>query len=130
VRQRLGDHQATLHAARQRHDLVVLLVPQGQLFQDLGDMLWRGRLAPQAAAESGRGPDRLERIRRQLLRHQTDHRPGGAVVPDDVVAVDRHAAFAGIEDAANDADQRRLARAVRSQQREDLASSDVEVDAL
>ena len=35
VRERLGDQHAPLHAARQRHDLVVALVPQRQVAQHL-----------------------------------------------------------------------------------------------
>ena len=37
VRQRLGDQHAALHAAGQRHDLAVLLVPQRELLQHLLD---------------------------------------------------------------------------------------------
>ena len=47
-----------------------------------------GRLAEQAAAEAHRVPDRLEGVGGQLLRHQADERARGAVVADDVVAVD------------------------------------------
>ena len=36
----------------------------------------------------------------------------------------------GVDDAADDVDQRRLAGAVRPEQREDLAAADVEVDVL
>jgi hypothetical protein len=52
-----------------------------------------------------------------------------AEVADDVVAVGDHRA-AGVDDAADDADQRGLAGAVGAEQREDLAALDVEVDAL
>ena len=40
VRQRLGDQHPALHAARQRHDLAVLLVPQRQGLQHLVE--WPG----------------------------------------------------------------------------------------
>ena len=50
VRQRLGDHHPALHAAGQRHDLGVLLVPQRQVVQHLLDM--RGI---RAACRTGRG---------------------------------------------------------------------------
>ena len=36
----------------------------------------------------------------------------------------------GVDDAADDADQRRLAGAVGAEQREDLAAADLEVDVL
>ena len=90
VRERLGDQHAALHAAGQRHDAVVLLVPQRQRAQHLLDMRRIARLAEQAAAEGDGRPHALERIGVQFLRHQTDQRAGGAVVLDDVVAVDRH----------------------------------------
>jgi hypothetical protein len=41
-----------------------------------------------------------------------------------------HPALGRVDDAADDADQRRLARAIGSQQREDLAAADLEVDTL
>jgi hypothetical protein len=45
------------------------------------------RLAEQPPAEPAGGPDRLERIGGQFLRHQPDQPPRRPVVPDDVVAV-------------------------------------------
>jgi hypothetical protein len=50
--QRLGDHHAALHAARERHDLGVALVPQRQVAQHALDIA-RGpaALAEQPAAE-------------------------------------------------------------------------------
>ena len=65
---------------------------------------------------------RLERVGVQFLRHQADQRARGAIVGDDVVAVDRDGARGRIDDAADDADQRGLAGAVRAEQREDLAA--------
>jgi hypothetical protein len=54
----------------------------------------------------------------------------GAFVPQGKqwLSVDLDAARARIDDAADDADQRGLARAIGTQQREDLAAPDVEVD--
>jgi hypothetical protein len=57
----------------------------------------------------------------QLLRHQADGARAGAVVAHDVVAVTVTRAAAGVDDAADDADQRGLAGAVGAEQREDLA---------
>ena len=91
VRQRLGDHHAPLHAAGQRHDLAVLLVPQRQVAQHLLEVGGVRRLAEQAAAEVHRGPDALERVGRQLLRHQADLGARRAIVAHDVVAVGEHA---------------------------------------
>jgi hypothetical protein len=130
VRQRLGDHDAAHHAAGQRDDLGVLLVPQRQILQHLLDMIGVLRLAEQAAAEADGRPHRLERVGVQFLRHQPDQGTRGAIIGVDVMAVDGDAAFAQIGDAADDADQRGLAGAVRPQQREDFAALDLEVDAV
>ena len=46
------------------------------------------------------------------------------------MAVDHYAAAAGVDDAADDADQRGLAGAVGSEQGKDLALADLEVDAF
>ena len=128
VRQRLGDHHPALHAAGQGDDLGVLLVPQRQVLQHLFDMSGVFRLAEQAAAETHRRPHRFEGVGVQLLRHQPDQRARRAVIPVDVMAVDRDTALAQIGDAADDADQRGLAGAVRPEQGEDLAAPDVEID--
>jgi hypothetical protein len=56
VRQRLGDQQAALHAARQGDDLVVFLVPQREVAQHLFDVRRIRRLAEQAATERHRRP--------------------------------------------------------------------------
>ncbi len=66
----------------------------------------------------------------KLLRHQADLGPGGAIVADDVVAVDLDLAAGGGDDPAHDADQGRLAGAVGAEQGEDLALGDVEADAF
>src|SRR6201999_2227598 len=84
--------------------------------------------AEQATAELDRRPDRLERVGRELLRDQADLRARRAVVADDVVAVRAHAAARRVDDPADDADQRRLAGAVRPEQREDLTLLDLEID--
>ena len=130
VRQGLGDHHAALHAARERHDLVVFLVPERERAQRLLDVRRVGRLAEQAAAEGDGGPDGFERVGRELLRHQADHRAHGAVVARDVEAGDRDRALVEPHDAADESDQRGLAGAVRAEQREDLALADIEVDEL
>ena len=96
----------------------------------LVDVAGIGRLAEQSAAERHRRPYGLERVGGELLRHEADHRAGGAVVGDDVVPVDRDASLRRLDDPADDADERRLAGAVRAEQREDLAAADVEVDVL
>ncbi len=130
VRQRLGDQQPALHAAGQRHDLGVLLVPQRQVLEHLGDMVGIRRLAEEPAAEPHRRPQRLEGIGGEFLRHQADHGAGGAVVRDDVMTVHRHGARGRLHDPADDVDQRRLAGAVGAEQRKNLAVADVQIDVL
>ena len=130
VRERLGDQYAPLHAARQRHDLVVFLVPQRQLAQNLFDIGRGSLLAEQPPAVVDRRPHRLEHVGRQFLRHQPDLGPGLPVARDDVVAVDRDAAARRPHDAAHDVDEGGLARAIGAEQREDLAAVDGEIDGL
>src|SRR6185312_13559176 len=86
------------------------------------------RLVEQAAAEAHRAPHRREGVGVQLLRHQPDQRARRAIIVRDVVTIDRDPAPARIDDAADDPDQRGLAGAVRSQQGEDFALVDVEID--
>ena len=127
VRQRLGDHHAPLHAARERLDAVVALLPERQRLEHALDVA-RVRGAPeQSAAEAAGGPGRLEHLRDQLLRHEPDAGTGVAVVLHDVVAGGGHRARARRHDSAHDVDQRGLAGAVRAEQGEDLALLDVEV---
>src|SRR5690606_31277574 len=52
------------------------------------------------------------------------------VLPHDVMSVSQHYARAWRDDAADDADERGLAGSVRSQEREDLALADLEIDRL
>ena len=130
MRERLGDHDAALHAAGQRHDLAVLLVPERQVFQHFLDEGRVRLLAEQQAAETHRRPHRLERVGVKLLRHQPDQRARRAIVLDEMMAADQHRTGGRIDDAADDVDQRGLAGAVRPEQREDFAARDVEIDAL
>ncbi|MOA54919.1 hypothetical protein D3C78_1786190 [compost metagenome] len=46
------------------------------------------------------------------------------------MAIGQHPAVGRVDDAADDADQRRLARAVRPEQGEDFTALNVQVDAL
>src|SRR5690606_18156648 len=115
VRQRLGDHDAALHAAGQGHDLRILLVPQRQRLEDLLDIGRVLRLAEQPPAEAYGAPNGFEGIGMQLLRHEAYQITGGAEVVDDVMAADGDPALARVDDATNDADQRRLAGAIRTE---------------
>ena len=74
VRERLGDEDAALHPARQRHDLVVALLPQRQLAQHLLQVRGIRRAAEEPAAEAHRRPHGLEHVGVQLLGHEADLR--------------------------------------------------------
>src|SRR5262245_49278478 len=91
-------------------------------------MIWVVRLAKQSASEANRPPHRLERISRELLRHQPDQRPCRAEILNDVVATYCHLTVGRIDDPTHNADQRGLAGAVRPEQRENLAAADLQVD--
>ena len=64
----------------------------------------------------------------EFLRHQPDLFAGLAVILDDVEAVDADRPGARIDDAADDADKRRLAGAIGTEQCEYLAPLDIERD--
>ena len=70
-----------------------------------------------------------ERIEHELLRHDAQRAARIAVVGDDVVAQHPRRAGVGAGQPREDRDQRRLARAVRSQQAEELALLDGEAHA-
>jgi len=130
VRQSLGDQDAALHAARQGHDFVLALLPQRESAQHLLDDRRVRRAPEKPAAETHRCPHRLEHVGRQLLRHQADLRPRRAIVAHDVAAVHGNHARGRGDDAADYVDQRRLARAVGTQQGENFTLADLEVDVL
>src|ERR1700722_8294931 len=91
-------------------------------------MGWIGWAPEQPAAEARRVPDRLERVGGQLLRHQPDFGASGAIISDDDVTVRDNGAGAWVHDAADDADKRRLACAIRAKQREYFAAADRQAD--
>ncbi len=130
MRERLGNHHAAFHPAGERHDLRVFLVPERQIPQNLFEVGPVRRLAEQAAAECHGVPYGLEHVGRDFLGHESDLGACGPEVPDDVVAVRKDDPRRGIDDAADDADQRRLARAVWPEQGEDLALADLQVHAF
>jgi hypothetical protein len=130
VRQRLRDHHAPLHAAGERHDLRVLLVPQRKVLEHFLEDGVVARPTEQPTRERERVPDRLEHVGGQLLRHEADLRAGRTEVAHVIVAIRDDGAFRCGHDAADDVDQRGLARAVRTEQGEDLAAADLEIDVL
>ena len=132
VRQRLGDHHAALHAARQRHDLGCPSCPTAtgraapsRCRPGLGGLPNRPRLKRHRGPDASRtrrwsapaAPGRSWRAPRGS--RATMSWPSAMTVP-----------AARLDDAADDADQRGLAGAVRPEQGEDLAAPDLQVDAL
>ena len=130
VSERLGDHDAPLHAAGERYDAAVPAVQQRQILQHLGDVrrIWRKPEKP--PAERDGIPDVFKRVGGKLLRHEPNHRPGRAVILINVVAIDRDRAAARVHGAADDADERGLARAVGAEQGENLAGHDIQAHAF
>ena len=130
VHQRLRDQHAALHAARQRAHVGVGFVGEVEIGHDLVDP--RVVVAqPEVAGLDAQGfAHGEERIEHEFLRHHAERAARGAEIGHDVVAAHRDAAFVGASEAGEDADERRLARAVRTEQSEELAFFDREADAL
>ena len=130
VDHRLGDHQPPLHAARQRARVGVRLVGEAHRVEQ------RHRLAPRLghAVEAGLDLQRLERreerVEQDLLVDDADRRLGVARVGVDVEPPDRCAAARLVDEARQDVDERRLARAVGAEQAEDLPARHVEGDVV
>src|SRR5262249_5400175 len=103
---------------------------QRQLSEHFFDIAWIGALAEQSAAERHGVPNGLEGVGRQLLRDEPDQRSRFTVTGTNVVAVHRDSAGGRIRDPADDADEGRFAGAVRTQQGEDFAAKNLEVDIL
>src|SRR5690606_2293581 len=116
------------HPARQRHQLILPFVPQGQRAQDLFDMCWVGRLAIKAPTEADRVPDRLEGVGCELLGHKADMRSSLAVLLDDVVTCGGDGPFSGVYQTADNADKGGLSRPIGAQQGKDLTLLNLEVD--
>lgn len=70
------------------------------------------RLSEQTATESHGVDYRLERLGRYLLGHEADHCPRQSEIVDDVVTVDEDLPARRVDDAADDTDERRLARTI------------------
>jgi len=85
-------------------------------------------LAEQAAAEAQRVPDLFEGAHGEFLGHQADPAAGDAVILHIVVTVDGHRTGAGIDDTADDGNQRGLAGAVGTEQGENFTGLDVQAD--
>src|SRR6185436_1416521 len=88
------------------------------------------RATEQSAAETHGVPYCFERIGMQFLGHQADLRARCPVVAHDVVTVCEHGSAGWRDQAADNTDQRGLARAIRAEQGEDLPAANFEIDIL
>ena len=131
VDQRARDHEAALHAAGKRARDLVALVPELQLAQVFLRALDRelARNAVEARLVHDDREHLLELVEVDFLRHEADAGLRAVELAVDVVAEDGDAAAALLDERHDDADGRRLAGAVRPEQREEIALGDVEVDA-
>ncbi len=126
--QRLGDHHAALHAARQLDDARAAFIPEREVTEQLLDEGGGRALAGQTAAEAHRVLHGGEDIERDLLRHESDHRARGAILLNDVVPIHEDLPRAHGDQAADDADERRFAGTVGAEQREYFALPYREID--
>ncbi len=121
VDQGLGHQHAPLHAAGEGAHIHVRLVGQVEVFHHLVDPLVVVFQAEVARLQAQGFAHREEGVEHQLLRHHAELAARLAEVAGHVVAVDRHAARIGPDQAGDDGDQRGLAGTVRPEQAEELA---------
>ena len=111
--------------------MIVLRLSHSDRRLSSSSILAFARLAEQPAPEAHGPPHRLECVRRQLLRDQAD---AGPRVADNRVCQflpsTSTSPSVGGDDAADDVDHRRLAGAIGTEKRENLAFADVEIDRL
>src|SRR5580658_483178 len=119
--ERLGDHHAPFHSAGKLYDAAVAFLPEREVAQQLFEVMVVGTAPEQAPAEAHRLPDAREYVERDLLRHQAHLRARRTIFARYVVAGDQNPPRSLRNDAADDPDQRRLARPIRPQQRKNLA---------
>ena len=132
VHQRARDHQAALHAAGQAARDAPAPLPQLQLLEVLLGALarYRARDAVEARLVDHDRVRGLEHVEVQFLRHDADAGLGRLQLVVDVVAEDARLAGGLVDERGDDPDERGLAGAVGSEQREEVAPLDLEVDAL
>jgi hypothetical protein len=129
---RAGDHQAPLHAARQRARLVLRLVPELEFLEVFLGALGgdRARNAVETGLVHADVERFLELVEVDFLRHQADQRHRLAAPFADRHTEDARIAARRVDQRGQDADQRRLARAVRPEQGEEVARLHAQRNAL
>ena len=124
------DGELLLHALAERPGHVVPPLPEAeetQISLDAGGSL-RGIEAVQAAEEIEIGPRRELVVQPRRLGQDADPGPDVVGLGDHVEAVDRGGAFGRSDEGREEAHRRRLAGAVGTEQSEDLAATNLEVD--
>src|SRR5210317_630760 len=86
------------------------------------------RLTKQSTGECQFIPDRLESFSVKFLWYEANTGTGLTIVPDDIMAINRHHAGTGIYNAADDTDQSSFAGTIGTEQCDDLAIFDFQTD--
>src|ERR1022692_2804000 len=132
VHESARDHEAALHAARERARNRVAAVPQLQLFEIDFRALFGERSLD--AVEAGLVHDdrecRFELIEIDFLRHDADARLRGFELTVDVVPEHLDETAGLVDERRHDADDGRFAGAVGAEQREEVALLDGKIDSL
>ena len=132
VHQCPGDHQAALHAAGQQPHLALATIPEIELAQvklGAGAGL-RARNAEIAGLVDHHLGHRQKQVEVELLGHDAEQGLDLFGFPVEIVTEHLDAAAGLVHQRRQDADQRRLAGPIRTQQRKEIAFFDGEVDAL
>ena len=123
----LGHHQASLHAAGELSHIGVGLVGQSEGRQDLVGAPFRLGHAIKASLRLHALPGREEDVCGDFLRHHADGGAGAARLLVNVDAPELHRARCLVNEAGENVDEGRLARAVRTQKAEDGTSRDRQI---
>ena len=130
VHQGLRDQHAALHAARELAHIGIRLVGQAQAFEQLVDPGVVVAHTEIARLDAQRFTHIEEGVEHELLGHDAELAAGLRVVGLHVVAQDADLAARGAHQAGEDADEGRLAGAVRAEQAEELALFDGQADVV
>ena len=126
------DHEPAFEAAGERARAVMAALPQPEFLQVLlGALAGEGPVDPVVPRLVHDDiDDRLELREIDLLGHEPDLRLGRLERGVGVVPIDPDAARGLVDEAGDDPDRGRFARAVRAEQREEVAGPNGEVDAV
>ena len=129
VHQRLPDQHPPLHAAGERAHIGVGLRGEIEVVQDLVDPRVVVAQTEVARLDPERFANGEKRIENELLRHDPEEPPGPAIIGDHVVTEHSRRAAVSAGEPGDDRDQRGLAGAVGTEQPEEFALLDEQIDA-